>query len=108
MALESKLVKLLIVKAAENRRQATECPDQPELRGDEVNDKTEPHASAQTRDHARLRACTSASGSPAARRFVFRWVQLVRRKSEVTDLVCGLERATQQIAACPGHVSSRA
>ena len=32
-------------------------------------------SSAQTRDHARLRACTSASGSPAARRFVFRWVQ---------------------------------
>ena len=41
-ALDPKLVKLLIVEGAECRRQAAERPDQPELRGDDVNDKTEP------------------------------------------------------------------
>ena len=45
--------------------------------------------------------CTSASGSPAARRFVIRWLQLVRRKGEVADLVRRLERAPHQIAAGP-------
>ena len=43
MALEPKLIKLLIVEGAEFRRQATEGPDKPELRGDDVNDETEPH-----------------------------------------------------------------
>ena len=43
MALEPKLIKLPIVKGAEFRRQATEGPDKPELRGNEVNDETEPH-----------------------------------------------------------------
>ena len=42
MALDPKLVELLIVKAAECRRQAAQRPDQRELRGDEVDDETEP------------------------------------------------------------------
>ena len=37
-----KLIKLSIVEAAEFRRQAAQRPDQPELRGDEVNAKREP------------------------------------------------------------------
>ena len=42
MALEPKLIELFIVKGAEFRRQATEGPDKPELRGDDVNDETKP------------------------------------------------------------------
>jgi len=42
MALEPKLIEPLIVEAAEFRRQAAEGPDKPELRGDDVNDETEP------------------------------------------------------------------
>src|SRR3954454_9721531 len=41
--LHPKLVKLLIVKATEIRRGAAERPNEPELRGDGVNGKTEPH-----------------------------------------------------------------
>ena len=41
MALEPKLLKLPIVKAAEFRRQTTERPDKPELCGAGVNDPTE-------------------------------------------------------------------
>ena len=40
--LEPALVELLIVEGAECRRQAAQRPDQPELRGDEVDDETEP------------------------------------------------------------------
>ena len=42
MALELQLIEPLIVEGAECRRQATERPDKPELRGDDVNDETEP------------------------------------------------------------------
>src|SRR5208282_1306415 len=42
MALESKLIKLPIVKGAEVRVQPAKRPNQRELRGDDVNDETEP------------------------------------------------------------------
>jgi hypothetical protein len=41
MALEQELIEPLIVKGAEFRRQTTEGPDKPELRGDDVNGETE-------------------------------------------------------------------
>ena len=42
MALESKLLKLFIVKEAEFRRQPTKSPDKSELRSNDVKDSTEP------------------------------------------------------------------
>src|SRR5690348_2979382 len=42
MALEHKLLKLPIVKAAEFRRRTTEGPDEPEPRGNVVNHETKP------------------------------------------------------------------
>ena len=42
MVLESKLLKLSIIKGAEFRRQPTKAPDKPELCGNDVNDSTEP------------------------------------------------------------------
>ena len=100
MALDPKLIKLLIVKGAEIRRQAAERPDEPELRGDGVNDETEPHL---------LRKLEAMLGfalhlvERIARREKVRVqvVAAIRRKSEIADLVCGLERATHQIAASP-------
>jgi hypothetical protein len=41
-ALNPKLVEMLIVKGTEFGRQTTKSPDESELRGDDVNDKTEP------------------------------------------------------------------
>ena len=40
--LEPALVELRVVEGAEVRRQSTKRPDQPELRGDDVDDETEP------------------------------------------------------------------
>jgi hypothetical protein len=42
MALEPKLIKLLIIERAEFRRLATEGPDKPELNADEVNGEAKP------------------------------------------------------------------
>ena len=49
MALESKLIKLSIVKGAELLRQAAKGSDKPELGADVVNDKIEPRLSANSR-----------------------------------------------------------
>ena len=42
MVLNSKLIKRVIVEAAEFRSQPTEGPDESELRSDDVNDEAEP------------------------------------------------------------------
>ncbi len=45
MTLEPKLVEAFVTERAEFRRQATKCPDEPELRGDAIYDEPEPHVS---------------------------------------------------------------
>ena len=100
MTLEPKLIKLRIIKGAEFRRQAAECPDEPELRGDEVNDETEPRL---PRKLEAMLGFTLHLHERISRREKVR-IQVdaaVRRKSEVTNLVRGLERATHQVAAGP-------
>src|SRR5438445_681187 len=98
MTLHPKLVKLLLVKATEIRRQAAEHPNDPELRGDGVNGKTEPHL-------LRKRETTLGFALHLIERIARREkvrVQVgatVRRKSEVTDLVRHLKCATHQITA---------
>jgi hypothetical protein len=100
MALEQELIEPLIVKGAEFRRQTTEGPDKPELRGDEVNDETKP------RFLSKLEAIlgfTLHLSKRISRREKVR-VQdgaAVRRKSEIADLVRSLKRPTQQITASP-------
>ena len=98
--LKPKLIKLPIVKAAEIRRQATEGSDKPELCGNDVNDVTNPGL---------LRKLEAVLGfmlhlrERIARREKVR-IQVdaaVRRKGEVTNLVCRLKRATHQVAASP-------
>ena len=106
-ALDPKLVELLIVEGAEFRRQAAERPDQPELRGDDVNDKTEPHL---LREREAMLGFALHLDERIARREKVRVqvVAAVGRKSEVADLVRRLEARGAPDRGQSGHVSSRA
>src|SRR3954468_9407964 len=100
MALESTLIELPIVKVAECHRQSTEGPDQTELRGDDVDDETEPGL---LRKLETTLGFTLRLNERVSRREKIR-VQVnaaVRRKREVAYLVSGLERAPHQIASSP-------
>ena len=100
MALHPRLIKLRIVKAAELRRQSPECPDQPELRGDEVDDKPEPRL---LREREAMLGFAFRLGKRIARHEKVRvhLVAAVAGVNEVAARVCRLERAAQQIAASP-------
>ena len=99
-ALDPQLVELLIVKGAECRRQPAQRPDQPKLRGDDVNDKTEPHL---LRKREAILGFALHLDERIARREKVR-VQLIAavgRVGEIADLVCDLEGTAHQIAASP-------
>src|SRR6202043_670287 len=100
MALEPRLIKLLIVEGAECRRQAAQRPDQPELGGDAVNDKPEPRL---LREREAMLSFAFHLGKRIARREKVRvqFVAAVGGVSEVADLVCRLERAAHQFATSP-------
>src|SRR6202171_2712574 len=100
MALDPTLIKLLIVEAAECRRQAAQRPDQPELGDDRVNDKPEPRL---LREREATLGFAFHLGKRIARREKVRvqFVAAVGGVSEVADFVCRLERAAHQIAASP-------
>src|SRR5690348_11547423 len=101
MALELKLIKLLITKRAEFRRHATEAPDYPELAGDEVNGEAK--RGLPRKLEAMLGFMLHLRERISRRQKVRIQVDAaVRRKGEVTDLVCRLKRATHQVAAGPG------
>src|SRR5258705_7780476 len=98
MALEPRLIKLLIVEGAECRRQAAQRPDQPEVGDEAVNDKPDPRL---LREREAMLGFAFHLGKRIAGREKVR-VQLVAAVggvSEVADLVCRLERATHQLAA---------
>src|SRR6266850_3097041 len=100
MALEPKLIELLIVEAAEFRRQAAEGPDKPELRGDDVNDETEP--SLLRKPEAILGFMLHVNERISrCQKVRIQVVAAISRKSEVTDLVRRIEAATHQLAASP-------
>src|ERR1700726_3547041 len=107
MALEPQLIKLPIVKGTKFLRQATEGSDQPELRGNAVNNEAEPHLMGKL--EAMLGFALHLRERIARREQVRVQVHAaVRRKCEIADLVRGLERPTQQIAGSldmlrPGH-----
>src|SRR5260370_20066999 len=100
MALESKLIKLSILKGAEFRRHATEGPDKPELHSDDVTDETEPSLPRKLEAilgftlhlHERISRCQKVCVQVDA---------AVHCKTEVADLVRGLERPMYQGAASP-------
>src|ERR1700730_1234111 len=94
------LIKVLIVKTAEGRRQAAQRPDQPELGGDAVNDKPEPRLLCECEA---VLGFALYLGKRIARREKVRvqFVAAVGGVSEVADLVCRLERTAHQLAARP-------
>ena len=100
MALEPKLVEPLIVERTECRRQATEGPDERQLRGDDVNDETEPRLlrKLQAILGFTLHVSERIAGDEKVRVQV---VAAIRRKGEVADFVRGIEGATHQIAVDP-------
>src|SRR5919197_4299570 len=99
-ALNPKLVKLLVIKGAERRRQAAQRSDEPELRGNDVNDETEPHL---LRKRETMFGLTLHLDERIARREKERvhCIGGIRRISKIADLVGGAERATHQITAGP-------
>src|SRR5260370_13961548 len=96
-AFQPQLVKMLIVKGAEFRRQPAQCPHQPKLRADTVIGKPEPYL-------LRIRNTTLDLALYLDQRIASSEKvrdQIPRAESckgKVADLVCGLERPTQQIA----------
>src|ERR1700704_546541 len=95
---EPALVKLLIVEGAELWRQAAQCPDQPELRGDDVDDQPEPRLAREVEPILgfALHVTERISGRE---KIGVQVVAAVSRKGEVADLVCGVKRQTHQISA---------
>src|SRR5229473_8615644 len=96
--LDLTLVKLLIVKGAELPRQPAERPDEPELRGDQVDDQAKPHLPRKREAIVEFALCLDER---IARRQHIR-VQLlvaVGRVGQIADPVCSLERTPQEIAA---------
>src|SRR5258708_31858350 len=99
-ALDPSLIELLIVEAAENRRQAAQRPHQPELAGVAVNNKPETHL---LREGEGLLGFAFRLGKRIARREKV-CVQLgaaVGGENEIAVLESRLERAAQRIAAGP-------
>src|SRR5260370_38225801 len=100
MAIEPKLIKLSILKGAEFRRHATEDPDKPELRSDDVNGEAKPSLPRKLEAilgftlhlHERISRCQKVCVQVDA---------AVDRKRKVADLVCGIERPMDQTAATP-------
>ena len=66
----------LVVEGAEFRRQAAEGPDKPELRGDDVNDETEPHLLRKLETVLGFTLRPRQAGLPPREEFVFRSLQL--------------------------------
>src|SRR5690242_1458211 len=100
MMLEPKLIEPLIVEGSEFWRQATEGPDKPDLRGDDVNDETEPGL---LRKLEPIFGFTLGLNEWVSNREKVR-VQMdwtMSRKSEITDFARGIDCATHQIAASP-------
>src|SRR3984893_4908905 len=100
MTLEPKLIEPLIVEGAEFWRQSTEGPDKPELRGDDVNDETEPSLLRKLEPilgfTLRLNEWVSHGEKVRAQRDC-----TISRKREVTDFARCIDGATHQIAASP-------
>src|SRR5262245_51558212 len=100
MTLESKLVKSLMVEGAKFRGQAAKRPDKSELRGDLVNDETEPNL---PRKLETILGFTLHLGELIPRREKVRdqVVTAISCKGKITDFVRGIEGATYQIATGP-------
>src|SRR5918996_3320975 len=101
MALELMFIELLIVEAAKLRGQPAEGPDKSELRGDDINDETEPSV---FRKREALLGFRLHLGKGISHRQKVRnqLVAAISRKCKVADPVGGIEGAAYQLAAFQG------
>src|SRR5258708_375453 len=107
MIFELALVEPFIIEGAEFRPQAAQSSDQPELRGDNVDNETKPRLPREVEPILgfALRIAERISGCEKIRVQI---VAAISRKGQVADFVCGVEGATHQIPAGldvprPGH-----
>jgi hypothetical protein len=107
MIFELALVEPFIVEGAKFWRQAAQGSDQPELRGDNIDNQTKPRLPRKVEPIFcfALRIAERISGCDKIRVQV---VAALSSKGDIADLVCGVEGATHQIAAAldvprPGH-----
>src|SRR3984893_14570077 len=100
MTLEPKLIEPLVVEGAEFWRQATEGSDKRELRGDDINDETEPSLLRNLERilgfTLRLNEWVSHGEKVRAQGYC-----TISRKRDVTDSVGCIDGATQQITGSP-------
>ena len=107
VVLEPALVKPLIIEGTKLWSQAAQCPDQPELRGDDVDDEPEPRLAREVEPILGFALHFSERVS-ACKKVGVQVVAAISRKGEVADFVCGVEGETHQISAGldvprPGH-----
>ena len=97
-ALDLTLVELVIVKGSERPRQPAERPDEPELRGNQIDDQAEPHLPREGESalELALRVDERIAGGEDVR---VELIAAVGRVGQIADPVGGLERATQEIPA---------
>src|SRR5262249_48933375 len=102
MALDPKLIKLLIIKGAKCRRLSAKSPDQLELDGTDVNDKPEPRLLPK-RESILGFVLHVNEGLSRRQKDRVQARAAIHRKSKVTGLVRSLEPALHQKS---GHISN--
>src|SRR5262245_12694946 len=99
MTLAPKLVEAFVIEHTEFRRQATQCPDESELRGDAIDDETEPDVRRELETRLRF---TLHLGQRVSRRekICVQGVAAVCSIREITDPVRGVETSTLELSRC--------
>src|SRR5215472_15070564 len=100
MALEPKLIELIIIEGSKFRSQAPKGPDEAELRCDVVDDATEPDFLSKLK--TTLRFALHLDQLISCRQHVSeQMVPAITRMGNGTNFVCGIEGATHQVATKP-------
>src|SRR5262245_27128417 len=99
MALEPQLVEAFVIERAECCCQATQGPDEPELRGDAIYDETKPDVRRELETRLRF---TLHLGQRVSRReqIGVQDVAAVCGIREISDPVRGVEMATLELSPC--------
>src|ERR1700674_3643350 len=98
MLLEFRLIKFLIVEGAEGPGQATQGADQLKLWGHEIDDEAEAHSPGKRQAILDFRLHFGQTVS-CAQQVVYKLLQGITDKSQITRPIGGIEGATDEIAA---------
>src|SRR5262249_22879982 len=97
MALELPLVEAFVIEHAEAHRQAAKCPDEPELRGDAICDKTELDSGCELETNLGL-ALHFGQWVSRSEKICVQDVAAVCGVSEITDPARGVETAALELS----------